>query len=50
MPNEAGFDPVADQLTIGEWGPRLVETAEIHAVLIEALNQALKDRAGGRAA
>ena len=38
MPNEADFDPVNGQLTTGEWIQRLVETAEIQAVLIEELN------------
>jgi len=38
MPNEAAFDPQAG-LAAGEWIQRLVETVEIHAVLIEALNQ-----------
>ena len=45
MPNEAAFDPVHGQLTTGEWIQRLVETVEIHAVLIDALNKALKQKA-----
>ncbi len=43
MPNEAAFDPVNGQLTTGEWIQRLVETAEIQAVLIEALNERVKN-------
>lgn len=39
MPNETAFDPAKDKLTTGEWIQRLVETVEIQAVLIEALNQ-----------
>lgn len=42
MPNEAAFDPVNGQLTTGEWIQRLVETVEIQAVLIEALNERTK--------
>ncbi len=38
MPNEAQFDPVADQLSLGGWVQRLVETVEIQAILIEQLN------------
>jgi hypothetical protein len=38
MPNEEGFDP-ATGLSAGEWIQRLIETVEIHAVLIEQLNQ-----------
>ncbi len=41
MPNEATFDPEAG-LATGEWIQRLVETVEIQAVLIEALNKRLK--------
>jgi hypothetical protein len=42
MPNEATFDPETGQLTTGEWIQRLVETAEIQAVLIEKLNERVK--------
>lgn len=42
MPNEATYDPVNGPLTMGEWIQRLVETAEIHAVLIDTLHQMLK--------
>ncbi len=42
LPNEADFDPVNGQLTAGEWVQRLVETVEIQAVLIEALNERVK--------
>jgi len=42
MPNETEFDPVNGQLTTGEWIQRLVETAEIQAVLIEELNARVK--------
>jgi hypothetical protein len=42
MPDEARFDPVNGQLTTGEWIQRLVETAEIQAVLIEQLNEQVK--------
>ena len=42
MPNEAHFDPDRG-MSAGEWIQRLVETAEIQAVLIEALNQKVKD-------
>lgn len=41
MPNEAAFNP-EESLAAGEWIQRLVETAEIQAVLIETLNQRLK--------
>jgi hypothetical protein len=41
MPNEAAFDPEKG-MAAGEWIQRLVETAEIQAVLIETLNQRLK--------
>ncbi|MEM9618736.1 MAG: DUF2793 domain-containing protein [Pseudomonadota bacterium] len=41
MPNEAAFDP-EHGLAAGEWIQRLVETAEIQAVLIEELNRRLK--------
>lgn len=41
MPNEAAFKP-EESLSAGEWIQRLVETAEIQAVLIETLNQRLK--------
>lgn len=41
MPNEAAFDPELG-LAAGEWIQRLVETAEIQAVLIEELNRRLK--------
>lgn len=41
MPNEAAFD--AEQgMAAGEWIQRLVETAEIQAVLIEKLNERIK--------
>lgn len=42
MPNEADFDPVNGQMSSGEWVQRLVETAEIQAVLIEELNTRIK--------
>ena len=38
MPNEASFDPEKG-MAAGEWIQRLVETAEIQAVLIETLNR-----------
>jgi hypothetical protein len=41
LPNEASFDPLVG-LPTGAWVQRLVETVEIQAVLIEALNQRLK--------
>ncbi len=41
MPNEASFDPT-EGLATGAWIQRLVETVEVQAVLIEALNQRLK--------
>ncbi|WP_411816577.1 DUF2793 domain-containing protein [Hyphococcus sp. DH-69] len=41
MPDEAQYDP-ATGLAAGAWIQRLIETAEIHAVLIEALNQKVK--------
>ncbi|MEO1251551.1 MAG: DUF2793 domain-containing protein [Pseudomonadota bacterium] len=41
MPNEAAFDPEKG-LAAGEWIQRLVETVEIQAVLIEALNARVK--------
>lgn len=41
MPNEAGFDPELG-LPTGAWIQRLIETAEIQAILIETLNQRLK--------
>lgn len=41
MPNEATFDP-ENGLAAGEWIQRLVETVEIQAVLIEALNGRVK--------
>jgi hypothetical protein len=41
MPNETRFDPLAG-LSTGEWVQRLVETAEVQAVLIEELNQKIK--------
>lgn len=41
MPNEATFDPEKG-MAAGEWVQRLVEAAEIQAVLIETLNQRLK--------
>ncbi|MEL6259349.1 MAG: DUF2793 domain-containing protein [Pseudomonadota bacterium] len=40
MPNERAYDPNTG-LSAGEWIQRLVETVEIQAVLIEALNQRL---------
>ena len=49
MPNEAAYDP-EQGLSTGEWVQRLVETVEIQAVLIEALNARVKKieaRAGG---
>ena len=42
MPNEAAYDPERG-LSTGEWVQRLVETVEIQAVLIEALNARVKD-------
>ena len=48
MPNEASFDPERG-MSAGEWIQRLVETVEIQAVLIEALNQRTSgDRANRR--
>jgi hypothetical protein len=44
MPNKTGYDPLRG-LSAGEWVQRLVETAEIQAVHIEALNQRTKDQA-----
>lgn len=41
LPNEAGFDPYKG-LSTGAWIQRLIETVEIHAILIEQLNQSLK--------
>lgn len=41
MPNEDKFDPNIG-LSTGEWLQRLIETVEIQAVLIEALNKRLK--------
>lgn len=41
MPNEASFDPEKG-MAAGEWIQRLVETAEIQAVLIEKLNERVK--------
>lgn len=41
MPNETTFDPESG-MAAGEWIQRLVETVEIHAVLIEALNERTK--------
>jgi hypothetical protein len=41
MPNEATFDP-GQGMAAGEWIQRLVETVEIQAVLIEALNERVK--------
>lgn len=41
MPNETAFDPEKG-MAAGEWIQRLVETVEIHAVLIEQANQRLK--------
>ena len=41
MPNKTGYDPQRG-LSTGEWVQRLVETVEIQAVLIEALNAGLK--------
>lgn len=41
MPNEASFDP-GKGMAAGEWIQRLVETAEIQAVLIEKLNERIK--------
>ncbi len=42
MPNEATYDPVNAPMAAGEWIQRLVETAEIQAVLIEQLNERVK--------
>lgn len=42
LPNEAAFDAATAPLSTGEWVQRLIETVEIQAVLIEALNQRLK--------
>lgn len=42
MLNEATYDPVKGPLTTSKWIQRLVETVEIHAVLIDTLNQMLK--------
>ncbi len=50
MPDEATFDPEAG-LSTGDWVQRLLETAEIQAVLIDALHErvkALEARRGGR--
>ena len=41
MPNEATFDPI-EGMAAGAWIQRLVETAEIQAVLIETLNSRVK--------
>lgn len=41
MPNEERFDPEVG-LSTGDWIQRLIETAEIQAVLIEELNQRVK--------
>ncbi|MEX6632524.1 DUF2793 domain-containing protein [Hyphococcus lacteus] len=41
MPDEANFNP-EQGLPAGAWVQRLIETAEIHAVLIETLNQKIK--------
>ena len=41
MPNEERFDP-EDNLAMGAWTQRLIETVEIQAVLIERLNERLK--------
>lgn len=38
LPNEENFDP-STGLSAGEWIQRLIETVEIHAVLIEQLNE-----------
>jgi hypothetical protein len=47
LPNEAAFDP-EEGMPAGAWIQRLVETVEIQAVLIEALNQRIKTiEAGG---
>ncbi|MEM9899009.1 MAG: hypothetical protein AAF742_06480, partial [Pseudomonadota bacterium] len=46
MPNEATFDQGAN-LSTGEWIQRLLETVEIHAVLIEALNTKIKSLSNG---
>lgn len=44
MPNETKYDPVDGKLPTGSWVQRLVETAEVQAVLIERLNQITKDQ------
>ena len=47
MPNETTYD-ANKGLAAGEWIQRLVETVEIHAVLIEELNQRTKKSLAGR--
>jgi len=45
MPNEAKYDPNNDgsgKLDMGNWVQKLIETVEIQAIHIEALNQRLK--------
>ena len=42
VPSSKTVIPVNGPLTMGEWIQRLVETAEIHAVLIDTLHQMLK--------